>query len=164
MSRTPEADELREDLLAELRSQGAKLEKLSDMAEKEEHTALKVLFQKLGGSGREVYILGGVGLLNIHVSMDRPAWWNVMKSVKASFDWWTKQTGQQCFYVFLTPRKDGMLTGYLASDFDADPFVQHPSEQQTKFMVKADKHLNPLRRIASAKRIAELLLGSSPTP
>lgn len=161
VSKSPEADELREALLRAIRSHGAQIEKLSDMAAKEEYDALNGLFQILGGSGREVYILGGVGLINIHVSTDRSAWWNVMKSVKASFEWWTKHVGQKCLFVFLTSRKDGLLTGYIASGFDADPFLQPPSEQQTKFMVKESKHLNPLKRIVSAQLIAEQLLSTN---
>ncbi|MBS0382539.1 MAG: hypothetical protein JSR56_08905 [Proteobacteria bacterium] len=160
MSRTQKSDEIRDAFLGELRAQGASVESLANLAAKGESAAIRNVFAVLGTSGREVYLVGGIGFINVHVRSDPPGWWNVMKSVKSQFDHIFKNLGVKTYYVFLVPRKDHQITGYIATDFVSPPFINVPSGEETKFTIKVADHLNPLKCIVSVGKIARALLQS----
>ena len=161
MSRTQRSDEIRDAFLGELRAQGASVESLSDLAAKEANIAIRGMFSVLGASGREVYLVQGVGFINVHVRSEPPGWWNVMKSVKAQFDLLFKRLDLKAYYVFLVPRKDRQISGYIATDFSSSPFIRMPAGEETKFTIKVDDHLNQLKCLVSVEKIAQALLQSA---
>ena len=160
MSRTQRSDEIRDAFLGELRAQGASVESLADLAAKEANAAIRNMFSVLGASGREVYLVRGVGFINVHVRSEPPGWWNVMKSVKAQFDLLFQKLDLRAYYVFLVPRKDHQISGYIATDFASSPFINMPAGEETKFTIRVGDHLNPLKCLVSVEKIAEALLQS----
>lgn len=81
-----------------------------------------------------------------------------MKSVKLQFDLLFKELNLKTYYVFLVPRKDHQISGYIATDFSSSPFIKMPAGEETKFTIKVDDHLNPLRCLAPVEKIAKTLL------
>jgi hypothetical protein len=61
--------------------------------------------------------------------------------------------------VFLIGRRDQHIAnGYIASEFDAPPFIKHPGIQATKFSINEKQHLEPTSLLLSVSKIAEVLL------
>jgi hypothetical protein len=158
MSRTEKSDAIRDAFLAALREQGAPVERVSELATNELNDKIRRMLLVLGGAGREVYLVKGVGLVNVHVRAEPPGWWGIMKSVKDQFDLVVKELGLKAYYVLLVPRKDHQITGYVVTDFLSSPFVQVPAGEKTMYTVKVERHLDPLKRLVSVERIAAALL------
>lgn len=161
MARTDRADEIRDAFLNALRAQGTQVRALDEVAAEAEGPGLQQLFRSLGRSGREIYLVGGVGLINIHIRSTAPGWWNIVKTVHAEFDQLARLIGRKTFYVLLvgrkTPNDPHVANGWIASDFTSPPFIQQPSEEATKFTVKAE-HLDDHRYILGVTKLAQKLI------
>jgi len=162
MSHKTRADEIRADFLGALRAQGMRVDTLKEVADEVSDQVLRELFRRLGQAGREIYLVRGVGLVNIHIRSEAPGWWNILKSVKADFDALAKAIGARAFYVLLVGRKDPkdahVANGWVATDFLSSPFLKSPSEEATKYTVKEGLHLDERKLILSVTKVAQKLL------
>jgi hypothetical protein len=168
MSRTDKADEIRDAFLDALRAQGMRVDTLEEVAAEATEQVLRDVFRRLGRAGREIYVVRGVGLINIHIRSTAPGWWNILKSVKADFDALAKAIGGKTFYVLLVGRKDPkdihVANGWVATDFLSSPFLQPPSEEATKYTVKEGQHLDKGKLNLSVTKVAQKLLQMGAEP
>jgi hypothetical protein len=162
MSRTDRADEIRDAFLGALRAQGVRVDVLEEVVAETTDQVICDLFHRLGRAGREIYLVRGVGLINIHIRSAAPGWWNILKSVKADFDALAKAIDGKTFYVLLVGRKDPkdihVANGWVVTDFVSPPFLQPPSEEATKYTVKERLHLDEHKRVLSVTNMAQTLL------
>jgi hypothetical protein len=136
MSPTAAADDIKNAFLEELRSQGAPVETMGELAAEASSTTTQRLFLALGQQAREVYRVPGVGFINLHIKSKPPGWWNILKTVKKDLDDLTGWTGIRSFYVLLVGRNDPHIAnGYIATDFLSLPFKRHPEAEATKYTV-----------------------------
>lgn len=160
MSRTVQSDVIQEAFLDALRAEGAIVETMSEFAARTSDPALRDVIKGLGRAGRNVFLVKGVGLINVHVRSEPPGWWNILRSVKEDLDF--LQEGRLSrYFVFLIGRKDQHIAnGYIASDFNAPPFIKQPSIEATKFTINEKQHLEPVSLLLSVSKIAKVLLSS----
>jgi hypothetical protein len=160
MSQYAVADSIREALLASLRNLGALIETMNELAARSAETSVRGVFERLGQAGREVYLVRGVGLVNIHVRGKAPGWWNILKSVKDDLDYMHSH-GVKSFYVFLVGRNDRFVAdGYIATDFASPPFSRPPGVEVTKYTVNEKQHLDQSKKLLSIDKIAKTLLAA----
>jgi hypothetical protein len=158
MSRTDKADRIRDAFLDALRSQGASVESMADLAATSSSTVRK-LFLALGQAGREAYLVRGVGIINVHVRSEAPGWWSILKTVKRDLDLLAKEFQTKCFYVLLVGRDDQHVAdGYIANDFAASPFTRPPGVEKTKYTVNEKQHLDRRKLLLSVGKVAKVLL------
>src|SRR5690348_11231900 len=118
MSRTAKADAIRDAFLQALKAEGAEVETLAELAAAESNETIRGLFLALGQAGREVYLVRGLGFINVHIRSEPPGWWNILKTVKRDLDILTNKFETKCVYVLLIGRKDQHIAdGYVATDF-----------------------------------------------
>lgn len=119
---------------------------------------IKHLFAALGQAGREVYLIRGVALINLHIRSEPPGWWNILKTVKRDLDAMAKELGVNCIYVLLIGRKDRHVAdGYIVSGFDRPPFVRPPKGEETKYSINERQHLDTRTLLLSTTKIAKAL-------
>lgn len=161
MSRTSKSDEIRDAFINVIRAQGVSVESVADLASTEANSIIRDLFLELGRAGREIYLVRGVGFINVHIRSESPGWWNIVKSVKADLDHLAKEYGLKTYYVLLVGRDDRHIAnGYVATDFLSSPFIRLPREEEIKFTVKAKQHLDPRKYLLSVEKVARVLLQS----
>jgi hypothetical protein len=159
MSRSERSDAIRDAFLAALREQGASVESMADLAASEPNGTLRDVLLGLGRAGREVYLLRGVGFMNVHVRAEPPGWWNILKSVKRDLDLLAKELGVKTYYVLLIGREDSHIAnGYIAADFATTPFARTPKSEEMKYSVNEKVHLDQNKRLLSIKKISTILL------
>lgn len=161
MSRTAQSDTIQETFLNALKAEAAVVETMSELAARISDRELREGLEALGRAGRNLFLVKGVGLINVHVRSEPPGWWNILKSVKEELDLLQKELRVNRYFVFLIGRKDQHIAdGYIASDFDAAPFIKHPGIEATKFTMNEKQHLDSAERLLSVSKIAKVLLGS----
>lgn len=159
MLRTERSDAIRDAFLAALREQGASVDSATDLAASEPSDTLRDILLGLGRAGREVYLVRGVGFINVHIRAEPPGWWNVLKSVKKDLDLLAKELGVKTYYVLLIGRKDTHIAnGYIATDFRVAPFVRPPKAEETKYSINEKVNLDQNKRLLSIKKISSILL------
>ncbi len=159
MSRTLQSDAIQDGFLNALKAEGAVVEDMMQLAARATDPAAQGLFQHLGRYRRNVFSIKSVGLINVHVRSELRGWWNILKTVKEDFDWLQKDFRLNHYFVLLIGRKDHHIAdGYIVSDFNAPPFVTHPSIEATKFTINEKQHLNPDERLSSISKVAKVLL------
>lgn len=158
----PHADRsnvIRDAFLATLREKSASVESMIDLAATEPNEAARSLFLGLGQAGREIYLVRGVGIINIHIRSERPGWWNILKSVKTDLDSLADELGVKSYYVLLIGRDDHYIAnGYIATDFASSPFARAPGIEKTKYSVNEKQHLDQSKLLLSVNKIANTLL------
>lgn len=162
MSHSRDADQIKEKFLANLKSLGASVKTMEQLALSASDPEVRSVFKRLGQAQRNVYSVHGIGLINVHVRSESPGWWNVLKTVKGDLDTLRKDLGVRSWYVFLTGRNDRFIAdGYIATDFDTSPFIRHPGIETTKYTINERQHLNNSKRLRSVEKIAKVLLDTS---
>ena len=158
MSRNEKSDSIRDAFLAALRSQGAFVEGMNDLAAAESNATFRNIFLGLGKAGREVYFVRGVGIMNIHIRTEPPGWWNILKSVKGDLDFLSEELGVNTYFVLLIGRKDHHIAnGYIAADFKTSPFARPPNTEETKYSVNEKVNLDKNKLLLSIDKIAKVL-------
>src|SRR5262245_11175358 len=118
MGRTTQSDAIQEAFLDELKAQGATVESMNELIARADHREARELLARLGRSGRNLFLVQGVGLINVHVRSELKGWWGILKTVKEDLE----ALGTKYFFVLLIGRKDRFVAdGYILSDFDAAP-------------------------------------------
>lgn len=164
MGRTVNSDRIRDALLDSLRSQGATVETMADLASQATDPTVRQLFDGLGGSGRDVYLVRGVGLINVHVRSESPGWWNILKTVKKDLDILHNQFGVARNFVLLIGRPDRFVAdGYIITEFDQPPLVKSPGVEKTKYTINEKPHLELSRKVQSIDKLATALLARKST-
>lgn len=159
MSRTVEADRIRDAFLQALRAEGASVETMADLAAGESNDMIRNLFLALWRAGREVYLVRGVGFINVHVRSQDRGWWGILKSVKKDLDILTGKFGIKCYFVLLVGRDDHYIAdGYIVTDFSNSPFLKPPGVDKIKYTVHEKHHLNPRKRLLSLGKVAKALM------
>jgi hypothetical protein len=159
MNTTPVADHIREEFLKAVNLLGPSVETMKQLADKSNDPNLRGLFRRLGRSGRNVYFVKGVGLINIHVRSEAPGWWNILKAVKDDLDWLQNDLHVKSYYVLLIGRPDRYVAnGYIASDFNSSPFVKYPGIEATKYSINEKQHLDTASILLSVERVAKELV------
>jgi hypothetical protein len=159
MSRAAKADRIRDAFLEALKAQGASIETMGDLAADASNSTIRGLFLALGQAGREVYLVRGVGFINVHVRSEPPGWWSILKTVKRDLDVLAIEFGTKCFYVLLVGRNDQHIAdGYIATDFSNPPFVRPPGVEETKYTVNEKQHLDARKLLLSVGKVAKVLM------
>jgi hypothetical protein len=162
MARNTKADGIRGAFLGALKAQGAAVETMIDLAAHESNPTIRRVFLGLGQAGREVYLVRGVGLINVHVRSEPPGWWSILKTVKSDLDYLRNEIGVICHYVLLVGRNDQHIAnGYIATDFSAPPFRSPPGVEATKYTVNERQHLDSKKLLLSVGKIAKVLMQSA---
>lgn len=86
MSRSRIADEVLDAFLASLRELGATVRDMGELARDFDDQKLQGLVQRLGQAGRQVFLVKGVGFVNIHVSASESGFWGIQESVRNDFE------------------------------------------------------------------------------
>lgn len=87
MVRGVKADIIRNGFLDALKSYGASVQTMAELAPAEESNSnIRGILLRLGQAGREVYLVPGIGFINVHVRSEPPGWWNILKTVKKDFE------------------------------------------------------------------------------
>lgn len=158
MSRSAKADSIRDAFLHSLKLEGVSVETMADMAAKQSNEMLRNLFFGLGRAGREVYLVRGLGFVNVHIRSESPGWWSILKTVKRDLDILAKELKIGCYFVLLVGRNDMYVAdGYIVTDFKDPPFLRPPGVEVTKYTVNERSHLDATKRISSVKRVATSL-------
>ncbi len=159
MSRTSKADRISHAFIEALKSQGGSVATMSDLATDELNSTIRDIFLSLGRSGREVYLVRGVGFINLHVRSAPPGWWSILKTVKNDLDILAKEFGSKCFYVLLIGRDDQhVANGYILTDLTNPPLLRQPGVEKTKYTVNEKSHLDASKLLLSVDKVAKLLL------
>ncbi len=157
MAASERADEIRSAFLGALQAEGLHPQPLSDLAASASRS-VRELFAALGNAGREVYLVPGVALVNVHVRSEPPGWWNILKSVKRDLDSMAKEFGLNCTYVLLIGRKDlHVADGYIVGDFSKPPFTRMPRAEDTKYSINERQHLDERAKLLSVAKVAKVL-------
>ncbi len=157
MPASDKAEKIRDAFLDALRSEGVSPEPLVEVAASASGT-VKELFAALGRAGREVYLIRGVALVNVHVRSEQPGWWNILKTVKRDLDQMAKEFELNCIYVLLIGRGDRHVAdGYIVSDFGKAPFTRAPKAEKTKYSINERQHLDHGALLQSVGKIAKVL-------
>lgn len=157
MPASDRTEKIRDTFLDALRSEGMSPEPLIDVAAAASGI-VKELFAALGRAGREVYLIRGVALINVHVRSEPPGWWNILKTVKRDLDLMAKEFGLNCIYVLLIGRSDKHVAdGYIVSDFAKPPFIRAPKAEETKYSINERQHLDKKNLLLSVAKVAKVL-------
>ncbi|MDO9417408.1 hypothetical protein [Pararhizobium sp.] len=163
MGRTVDSDRIRDNFLDSLKSQGASVETMADLALQATESTMRRLFDGLGRAGRDVYLVRGVGLINVHVRSKSPGWWNILKTVKEDLDILHKEFGVIRLFVLLIGRPDRFVAdGYIITEFDEPPLLRSPGIEKTKYTINERQHLELSRKILSLEKLAMTLLARKP--
>jgi hypothetical protein len=162
MTRTAIADRIKQAFLDSLKSLGASVETMGQLVATKTSPEVRRVFERLGQAGRNVYLVRGIGLINVHVRSEPPGWWNVLTTVKEDIDALRKVMGIRCYYVLLIGRADRFVAdGYIAADFQTKPFVKYPGIEATKYTINEKQHLDTSELLLSVEKVAKVLLDTS---
>lgn len=151
------AESIRSAFLDALRAEGLSPEPMVEVAASSSGL-VKQLFAALGQAGREVYLIRGVALVNLHIRSEPPGWWNILKTVKHDLDAMAKEFRLNCIYVLLVGRDDRHIAdGYIVTDFDNPPFVRAPKGEVTKYSINERQHLDKRTLLLSVAKVAKVL-------
>ncbi|MFI5342277.1 MAG: hypothetical protein ACHQ7N_20890 [Candidatus Methylomirabilales bacterium] len=161
MSRTVISDSIRDTFLDTLKSLGASVDTMSNLASTTSDPRIRPYFEYLGHASRDVYLVRGVGLINVHIRSEPPGWWNILKTVKEDLDVLRMRLGVERLFVLLVGRNDRFVAdGYIATEFDKPPFLRHPGIETKKYSINEKSHLDALKKILSIEKLAKGLLGA----
>ncbi len=133
MGHTADSDRIRDFLLDKLRDCGKSVQTMNELASKMPDHPMRQVTEALGRSGRNVFMVNGVGLINVHVRSEPPGWWGILKSVKEDLDFMQAELGVTRYFVLLVGRKDHYIAdGYIITDFEKSPLIKYPSIGETK--------------------------------
>ena len=157
------ADAIRDAFLDALRARGATVRTMAKLAERMAEPKLRAVCLGLGRAGREVYFVGGVGFINVHVRSESAGWWGILKSVKNDLDFLSSghggEAGVTSYYILLIGRGDHFVAGgYVVSDFSRPPMIKPPSEQATKYTINEKQHLDRSALLLSVDSVAKALV------
>lgn len=162
MTSQVKAETIRKAFLDALKAQGASVRTMADLAAEMPDPKLRSICQGLGQAGREVYFVGGLGFMNIHVRSEPPGWWSILKSVKKDLAFLSgerRKSGFNCYYILLVGRGDQHIAdGYIATDFAKPPFTRLPGVEETKYTINEKQHLDQRALVLSVSRVAKALL------
>ena len=161
MNRTAHADRIRDAFLAALKSEGASVLTMIELATDEPDPRLHSIMLALGRAGREVYLVSGVGFINVHIRSEPPGWWNILKTVRKDLAHLSAKRVPRgdCYYVLLIGRDDHHVAdGYIVTDFDRPPFTRPPGVEKTKYTINERQHLDSQMLLLSVGNIAKTLL------
>lgn len=164
MSRTTRSDAIQEAFLDLVKAEGGVVESMTELAGRiptteSELRLLRGVFEDLGRAGRNVFLVKGVGLINVHVRADPPGWWDILKSVKSDFE--LLQNHFNSYFILLVGRKDQHVAdGYILSDFNSSPLLKPPEVGATKFTIKEKLHVDRDERLLSLSKVSKALLAS----
>ena len=163
MDRHAKADSIRDAFLNALKSEGASVRTMIELAEKESDPEFRSIMLALGRAGREVYLVSGVGFINVHVRSEPPGWWNILKTVKEDLAFLSAkrsdEPGINWYYILLIGRGDHHVAdGYIATDFDKPPFTRPPGVEKTKYTINERQHLDSRKLLLSVGKVAKTLL------
>jgi len=151
------AEEIRGAFLDAVRAEGLSPEPMVEVAASSSGK-IRQLFAALGQAGREVYLIRGAALVNLHIRSEPPGWWNILKTVKRDLDAMAKEFGVNCIYVLLIGRKDRHVAdGYIVTGFDKAPFVRAPKGEETKYSINERQHLDTRALLLSVAKVAKVL-------
>ena len=151
------AEEIRSAFLEAIRAEGLLPEPMAEVAVSSSGK-IRQLFAALGQAGREVYLIRGVALVNLHIRSEPPGWWNILKTVKRDLDAMAREFGVTCIYVLLIGRKDRHVAdGYIVTDFGKPPFVRAPKGEETKYSINERQHLDTRSLLLSVAKVAKVL-------
>lgn len=158
MSRSATTDRIKQTFLGAIGKLGLSVATMDELAAESDNDAVRGTFRRLGQADREVYLVRGVGLINLHVRSEPPGWWNVLKSVKGDLDWLKENLNLGCYYVLLVGRSDHFVAdGYIASDFNSPPFLRSPGLEATKYSINERQHLDRSKVLLSVGKVAATL-------
>lgn len=150
------ADEkIREAFLEELRKLDLSVVTMDALATDSNDGAIRRVFHRLGQADRRVYLIRGVGIINLHIRSKRPGWWNILKSVKDDLDWLRRYPKIASYYVLLVGSGDATVArGYVFSEFAYPPFKQKPAPEATKYSINEGPNLDRSKALPSVQKIA----------
>ena len=153
-------ERIRRAFLDELGKLGLPVVTMNALAAESDTEAVRRVFQRLGQADREVYLVRGVGIVNLHIRSESPGWWNILKSVKDDLDWLRRDLKFACFYVLLVgTADDAVANGYVFSEFAYPPFKQKPTAEATKYSINERPNLDRTKALPSVERVAKVLAG-----
>jgi len=153
------ADErIRRAFFDELGKVGLSVVTMDTLAAESECEAVRRVFRRLGQADREVYLIRGVGIVNLHIRSESPGWWNILRSVKDDLDWLHRDLKFNCYYVLLVGTGDhAVANGYIFSDFAYPPFKRKPAAEATKYSINERPNLDRSKALVSVEKVAAML-------
>ena len=131
---------------------------MGELAAGSESQGVRRVFLRLGQADREVYLIRGVGIINLHIRSKAPGWWNILKSVKEDLDWLRKDLKYTAYYVLLVGTGDqAIANGYIFSEFAYPPFKTKPTAEATKYSINERPNLDRSKAIPSIAKVGEAL-------
>lgn len=159
MVRVDKTDIIRNAFLDALKSHGASVQTMAELAAKESTPNIRDILLHLGRAGREVYLVPGIGFINVHVRSEPPGWWNILKTVKKDLEFLSNTIGINCYFVLLVGRNDPHVAdGYIGTDFAKPPFICLPGVKETKYTINERQHLDSNSLLLSVGKVAKVLL------
>lgn len=158
MSRSAGANRIKKAFFDEIGKLGLSVVTMDKLAAESESDAVRRTFQRLGQADREVYLVRGVGIVNLHVRSESPGWWNVLKTVKDDLDWLRRNARIGCYYVLLVGTgNDSVANGYIFSEFAYPPFKRRPGAEATKYSINERQDLDRSKAFLSMEKVAAAL-------
>ncbi len=148
-------ERIRRAFFDELGRIGLSVVTMDTLAAESESEAVRRVFQRLGQADREVYLIRGVGIINLHIRSESPGWWNILRSVKDDLDWLHRDLKFNCYYVLLVGTGDhAVANGYIFSEFAYPPFKRKPAAEATKYSINERPNLDRSKALASMEKVA----------
>lgn len=158
MNRGAADERIRRAFFDEVGKLGLSVATMDSLAAKSDNKAVRQVFERLGHADREVYLIRGVGIVNLHIRSESPGWWNILKSVKDDLDWLRRDLKFNCYYVLLVGTGDhAVANGYIFSEFAYPPFKRKPTAEATKYSINEGPNLDRSKAILSVEGVAKAL-------
>jgi hypothetical protein len=158
MTRGTADERIRRAFFDELGKLGLSVVTMDALATESDSEAVRRVFQRLGQADREVYLVRGVGIVNLHIRSESPGWWNILKSVKDDLDWLRRDLKFACYYVLLAGTGDhAVANGYIFSEFAYPPFKRKPAAEATKYSINERPNLDRSKALPSVEEVAKVL-------
>lgn len=142
----------------ELGKAGLSVVTMETLAAESDSEVVRRVFQRLGQADREVYLIRGVGIINLHIRSETPGWWNIYRSVKDDLDWLRRDLKVNCYYVLLVTTEDhAVANGYIFSEFACPPFKRKPAAEATKYSINEGQNLDRSKALVSVEKVAAML-------
>ena len=157
MPRTEKEEYLRERFIDAIVANGTGIEDMSELARRFSGT-FKEIFQRWSRTGREQFLIKGVGFINVHVRSDPPGFWGITKNVINDFRAIREHLRTPCWFVLLVGQENGNdQNGYILEDIFSPPMIENPSEQSGAFKIN-EKNLDRTKVIRSTDKVAQCLI------
>lgn len=158
MPRTEKEEYLREKFIDAIVANGTGIEDMSELARRFSDDTFKEIFQRWSRTGREQFLIKGVGFINIHVRSDPPGFWGITKNVINDFRAIKEHLHTQCWFVLLVGQENGNdQNGYILEDIFSPPMIENPSEQAGAFKIN-EKNLDRAKVLRSTDKIVKTLI------